>query len=40
MLILGGANILSQFGLTEERLRDHIVYGQKQTTLAPLSTAK
>jgi len=40
MLILAGANILSQFGLTEERLRDHIVYGQKQTTLELLSTAK
>jgi hypothetical protein len=33
MLILAGANILSPFTYSEERLKDHIVYGEKQTIL-------
>jgi len=36
MLILAGANILSPFGYTQERLRDHIVYGEKQMMLTPI----
>ena len=35
MLILAGANILSPFGYTEERLKDEICYGEKQTVLNP-----
>jgi len=35
MLIVAGANILSSFGYTEERLKDEIVYGEKQTVLKP-----
>ena len=35
MLILAGANVLSPFGYTEERLKDQIVYGEKQTVLKP-----
>jgi len=30
MLILAAANILSQFGCTQERLKDRIVYGERQ----------
>lgn len=33
MVILAGANILSPFGYTEERLKDEICYGEKQTVL-------
>ncbi len=40
MLILAGANILSQFGHTEETLKDQIVYGEKQTILKPILTTK
>jgi len=38
MLILAGANILSQFGYTEERLKDEICYREKQTVLKPTLT--
>jgi DNA polymerase elongation subunit (family B) len=38
MLILAGANILSPFGYTEEKLKDQIVYGERQTVLRPLLT--
>ena len=33
MLILAGANILSPFGYSERLLKDHVVYGEKQTML-------
>jgi len=33
MLILAAANILIPFGYTQERLKDHVVYGEKQTML-------
>lgn len=36
MLILAATNILSQFGYTQKRLKDHIVYGEKQTMLTPI----
>ncbi|MFQ6064107.1 MAG: DNA polymerase domain-containing protein [Candidatus Bathyarchaeia archaeon] len=36
MLIQAGANILSPFGYSDERLKDEIVYGAKQTVLKPL----
>ena len=36
MLILAGANILSPFGYTEEKLRDRLVHGEKQMVLAPM----
>jgi len=36
MLILAGANILSPFGHTEEKLKGNIVYGQKQVALEPI----
>ena len=36
MLILAAANILSQFGYTEERLKDEICYGSKQIVLKPM----
>ncbi|MFQ6065578.1 MAG: hypothetical protein ACE5L6_08900 [Candidatus Bathyarchaeia archaeon] len=39
MLILAGANILSPFRYTEERLKVHIVHGQKQTLLKPIVRA-
>lgn len=39
MLILAGANILSPFGWTEERLKDNILYGQKQIALEPVIPA-
>ena len=36
MLTLAGANILSPFGYPQERLKDHIVYGERQTMLRPV----
>lgn len=36
MLILAGANILSPFRYNEELLKDHVVYGEKQTMLKPV----
>jgi len=36
MLILAATNILSPFGYTQERLKDHIVYGERQTMLRPV----
>jgi len=39
MLILAGANILSPFGYTEEKLKDEIVYGQKQVDLESMISA-
>ena len=38
MLIMVGANILSSFGYTEERLKDEICYGEKQTVLKTMLT--
>ena len=38
MLVLAGANILSPFEYTEGRLKDQIVYGEKQTVLEPVLT--
>ena len=35
MLILAATNILSLFGYTEERLKDEILYGEKQAVLKP-----
>ena len=35
MLILAATNILSLFGYTEERLKNEILYGEKQTVLKP-----
>ncbi len=34
MLILAAANILSPFGYTQERLKDHIVQGKRQMMLS------
>ena len=39
MLILAAANILSPFGYTQERLKDHVVYGERQTMLKPVLRA-
>ncbi len=36
MLILAGANILSPFTYNEERLKDYVIYGEKQTMLEPV----
>ncbi|MCZ2856535.1 MAG: hypothetical protein O2U62_05535 [Candidatus Bathyarchaeota archaeon] len=36
MLILAGVNILSPFAYDEERLKDYVVYGEKQTMLKPV----
>ncbi len=36
MLILAGANILSPFSYNEERLKDYVIYGEKQTMLEPV----
>jgi len=38
MLIMAGANILSQFGYAKEKLKDEICYGEKQTVLNPTLT--
>jgi DNA polymerase elongation subunit (family B) len=40
MLIMAGANILSPFGYSEEQLKDHVVYGEKQITLKPILSAR
>jgi len=36
MLILAATNILSPFGYTQERLKDRIVYGERQMMLSPV----
>jgi len=40
LLILAAANILSLFGYAEERLKDELFYGEKQTVLKPTLTTK
>ncbi len=36
MLILAAANILSPFGYTQKRLKDHTIYDERQTMLRPI----